>query len=49
MHAAITHVPLEMKTDGIETRGLTCGNITIRHIDLPAGVDFTPTLCRPAR
>jgi hypothetical protein len=42
MHAAITDVPLEMKIDGIETRGVTCGEFTIRHIDLPAGVDFTP-------
>ena len=42
MHVAITDIPIEMKTDGIETRGVTCGEVMIRHIDLPAGVDFTP-------
>ena len=42
MHATITEVPLEMKVDGIETRGVTWGEVTARHIDLPAGVDFTP-------
>ena len=42
MHATITDVPIELQVDGIETRGVKCGEITIRHIDLPAGVDFTP-------
>ena len=42
MHATINDVPLEMKVDGIETRGMACGGVTIRHLDLPAGVDFTP-------
>ena len=42
MHATITDVPIELQVDGIETRGVTCGDVTIRHIDLPAGVDFTP-------
>jgi hypothetical protein len=42
MRATITDVPLEMKVNGIETRGVTWGDITVRHIDLPAGVDFTP-------
>jgi hypothetical protein len=42
MHAAIVDVPLEMKTEGIETRGAVCGDVMIRHVDLPAGVDFTP-------
>jgi hypothetical protein len=42
MHATTTEVPIEMQVDGIETRGMTCGDVTIRHIDLPAGVDFTP-------
>jgi hypothetical protein len=42
MHATITNIPLEMKVDKIETRGATWGDVTVRHIDLPAGVDFTP-------
>jgi hypothetical protein len=42
MHATINEVPIEMKVDGIETHGATWGDITVRHIDLPAGVDFTP-------
>jgi len=42
MHTTITDVPIEMKVDGIETRAVTCGDVTIRHLDLPAGVDFTP-------
>jgi hypothetical protein len=42
MHATINQVPLEMKVDQIETRGVTCGDVAIRHLDLPAGTDFTP-------
>lgn len=42
MHAAIEDIPLEMKVDGIETRGIEWGDQLLRHIDLPAGVDFTP-------
>lgn len=42
MHSPTTDVPIEMKVDGIETRGVTWGDVTIRHIDLPAGIDFTP-------
>ena len=42
MHAAIIDIPIEMQADGIETRGMTCGDVTIRHVALPAGVDFTP-------
>ena len=42
MHTTISDIPLEMQVDGIETRGLTSGDVTMRHIDLPAGVDFTP-------
>ena len=44
MHATIIDVPIELQVDGIETRGVTCGDLMIRHIDLPAGVDFTPLL-----
>jgi hypothetical protein len=42
MHARITDIPVEMQVDEIETRGITWGDVTVRHIDLPAGVDFTP-------
>ena len=42
VHAHIAEVPLEMKVDAIETRGVTWGDVTVRHVDLPAGVDFTP-------
>jgi len=42
MHASITDVPLETKVDGIETRGVTWGDVTVRHVVLPAGVDFSP-------
>jgi hypothetical protein len=35
-------IPLEMDLDGIETRGVECGDIYTRYVDLPAGVDFTP-------
>lgn len=44
MRATITDIPIEMAVDGIETRGVTWGDITVRHLDLPAGVDFTPLL-----
>ena len=42
MRAPVTEIPLEMKVDGIETRGVEWGGQLVRHIDLPAGVDFTP-------
>ena len=42
MHAPFNEIPLEMKVDGIETRGVVGGGQLVRHIDLPAGVDFTP-------
>ncbi len=32
----------EMKAGGIETRGDDWGELRVRHIELPAGVDFTP-------
>ncbi|MGH2703373.1 MAG: cupin domain-containing protein [Actinomycetota bacterium] len=37
--AALTE---EMKSEGIETRGDDWGELRVRHIELPAGVDFTP-------
>lgn len=42
MRYTITDIPLEMELGEIETRGVECGDIYTRHIDLPAGVDFTP-------
>jgi hypothetical protein len=42
MHSDFESIPVEMKVDGIETHGTTWGEITVRHLDLPAGVDFTP-------
>jgi len=42
MHFTYKDIPLEMELDGIETRGVECGDIYTRHIRLPAGVDFTP-------
>jgi hypothetical protein len=44
MHEPLGTIPLEMKMDAIETRGADWGGITVRHLDLPAGVDFTPLL-----
>src|SRR5437660_11087557 len=44
MRAPIQEIPLEMKVDGIETRGVDWGDQLVRHIDLPAGADFTPLL-----
>jgi hypothetical protein len=42
MHSDIAGIPQEMQADGIETRGVTWGDVLVRHIDLPPGVDFTP-------
>jgi hypothetical protein len=42
MHVAVEQIPLEMKVDEIETRGVEWGEQLVRHVDLPPGVDFTP-------
>jgi hypothetical protein len=42
MRATVPEIPVEMKVDGIETRGVDWGGQLVRHLDLPAGVDFTP-------
>jgi hypothetical protein len=42
MRAAVQEIPLEMKVDQIETRGVEWGGQLVRHIDLPPGTDFTP-------
>src|SRR5438034_2797002 len=44
MRSDVHGMPVEMKVDGIETRGTTWGDVVVRHLDLPAGVDFTPLL-----
>ena len=44
MHTNMNEIPIEMQVDGIETRGDTWGDVVVRHLDLPAGVDFTPLL-----
>ena len=42
MRATVPEIPVEMEVDGIETRGVDWGGQLVRHLDLPAGVDFTP-------
>ena len=42
MRSPMKELPLEMKVDAIETRGVDWGGQLVRHIDLPAGTDFTP-------
>jgi hypothetical protein len=42
MRYAITEIPIEMQLGEIETRAFEGGAIYTRHIDLPAGTDFTP-------
>jgi hypothetical protein len=42
MRTTVRDMPIEMETGGIETRAAECGDVLVRHIDLPAGVDFTP-------
>jgi len=42
MRSPVNELPLEMQVGEIETRGVDWGNQLVRHIDLPAGTDFTP-------
>jgi len=42
MRASVQEIPLEMKVDAIETRGVEWGDQLVRHLDLPAGTDFRP-------
>jgi hypothetical protein len=42
MRATIDGLPVEMQMDAIETRGIEWGGQLVRHLDLPAGVDFRP-------
>jgi len=42
MRSPVNELPLEMQVGEIETRGVDWGDQLVRHIDLPAGTDFTP-------
>lgn len=42
MRTSVEAMPIEMQVDGIETRAAECDGVLARHIQLPAGVDFTP-------
>ncbi len=44
MRTTITDMPIEMQVGEIETKSLEGGGILARHIQLPAGTDFTPLL-----
>lgn len=44
MRAPVKEIPVEVKVDGIETRGVVWGDQCVRHIELPAGADFRPLL-----
>jgi hypothetical protein len=39
---AIQEIPLEMELGDLETRAFEGGDVLTRHVDLPAGTDFTP-------
>ena len=42
MRASVHEIPVEMRLVELETRGLEWGEQLVRHVDLPAGTDFTP-------
>lgn len=42
MRAAVHEIPVEMRLGELETRGIEWGEQLVRHVDLPAGTDFTP-------
>ena len=44
MHLPTHSIPPELKADALETRGIQWGDISVRYLDLPPGVDFTPLL-----
>lgn len=44
MRYSFKEIPLEVQVGDIETRGVECGDVYARYIDLPAGTDFTPLL-----
>jgi hypothetical protein len=44
MRAAERDLALELEVGEIVTRGEDWGGLVVRHLDLPAGTDFTPLL-----
>jgi hypothetical protein len=42
MRTSIEQIPIEMQAGDIETRANAGGDVLVRHIQLPAGTDFTP-------
>jgi len=44
MRTTTDQIPLELQVGDIETRAVQCGDQLLRHLDLPAGTDFTPLL-----
>jgi hypothetical protein len=42
MRTSIEQMPIEMQAGEIETRAIAGGDVLVRHIQLPAGTDFTP-------
>jgi hypothetical protein len=42
MHSNLSALPLELQVGAIETRGVQWGEQLVRHLQLPAGTDFTP-------
>jgi hypothetical protein len=44
MHLPTDSIPRELKVDALETRGTQWGDISVRYLELPPGVDFTPLL-----
>ena len=44
MRATTEQIPLELQVGDITTRGVECGDQLLRHLDLPAGTDFSPLL-----
>jgi hypothetical protein len=42
MQSPTKDMPIEMQVGEIETRASECDGVLARHVQLPAGVDFTP-------
>ncbi len=42
MRYQVTDIPVEMELGDIHTKAFEGGGVLTRHIDLPAGTDFTP-------
>lgn len=44
MRAPVNEIPIEMQAGDLETRGTEWGDLSVRHLDLPAGADLRPLL-----